>query len=128
MRQTEIQAQNQGQGNDDEHNDGDCPPLELARSSCVVNAFCKLDIRLHRVLDNVFSLLFGSLHSGFLEDDGFGEVLEELVELFERALDLQDVIVAGADGTENGGCGTGAIRFELLVVRVSETHHSFGSR
>ena len=83
----------------------------------MINTLCKLDVRLFRVLDDVLGLLFGGLHSRFLNDDGLGKVLEELIELLEGAFDMQNVVVTGADGAEDGGCSAGAVRFELLVVR-----------
>lgn len=84
----------------------------------MVDALGELYVRLLGVLDDVLCLLFGGLHRRLLHDDGFGEVLEELVELLEGLLDLEDVVVAGADGAEDGGCGTGAVRFQLGLVRT----------
>jgi hypothetical protein len=86
--QTEIQAQNQGKSQDDEHTNEEGPPLEFTCSPCVINTLCKLGIRLLSILDDVLGLFFGGLHSWFLDDDGLGKVLEELVELLEGTLDL----------------------------------------
>ena len=112
--QAEIQTQNQGENHDDEQADEEGPPLEFARSPCVVNTLRELNIGLFRVLDHVLGLFFGRLHGRFLDDDGLGEVLEELVELLEGTLDLEDIVVAKADCAKDRGCGTGAVGFELV--------------
>lgn len=113
MRQAKVQSQDKRKRNNNEHADEEGPPLELPRATRMVNALGELHVRLLGVLDDVLGLLFGGLHGRLLDDDGLGEILEQLVELLQRLLDLHDVIVAGADGTEDGGCGAGAVRFQL---------------
>jgi hypothetical protein len=101
IRQAKVQSQHQRQDEDDKHTDEEAPPLELSRAASMINAFGQLHVCLLGILDDVGGLLFGGLDHGLLDDDGFGQVLEELVELFEGALDLLDVVVASADGAED---------------------------
>jgi len=57
-----------------------------------------MHVRGFRILDDVLGLLLDLLDRGLLDDNRFGEVLEELVELDEGALDVLDIVVAGANG------------------------------
>lgn len=98
MRQAKVQPQNKAQRETNEQDDEESPPLELSCATRVVHALCELHIRLLRVLDDVLGLLFGGQHGRLLDDDRLGEVLEQLVQLLQRLLDLHDVAVAGADG------------------------------
>ena len=84
----------------------------------MLHALGELHVRVLRVLDDVRGLVVRGRHGGLLHDDLFGEVLEELVQLHHRLLDLLDVVVAGADGAQDGGGGGGAVGFELAYLLV----------
>lgn len=66
------------------------------------------------VLDDVIGLFFGGLDGRFLDDDCFGEILEKLVEFYQSMFNLLDIVVAGADGTEDRGSCAGSVGFELF--------------
>lgn len=65
------------------------------------------------ILLDVLGVLLCLLNHGFLNDDGFCEILEELVELNEILLNLLDVVVTGTDGAEDGGSGSCTVGLEL---------------
>ena len=112
--QTKEQAQHECEDEDDEHSDSQAPPLELPCAAGALDALCELDVGGLGVALDLAGLLFRGLHGGLLDDDGLGEVVEELVELDERLLDLLDVSVTGANGAEDGRSVAGAVGLELL--------------
>lgn len=77
------------------------------------NALIQLHVPCLRVRLDLLRVLLGLRDHGFLDDYGRGEVFEELVQLQEGALDGLDVVVAGADGAEDGGGRGAAVSFEL---------------
>jgi hypothetical protein len=88
----------------------------------MVDTFTELYVGLLGVLYNVVRLLLDRLYGRLLDNNSFGEVLEKLVQLFKGLLDLLNVIVAGADGAKDRGCGAGTVRFELSCY-VSRFKH-----
>jgi hypothetical protein len=81
----------------------------------MVHALSKLYIGVFCVFDDVIGLFLSCLHGRLLDNDGLSKVLEELVELDERVLNLLNVIVTSTDSAEDGCCSTRAVRFELLT-------------
>lgn len=117
--QSEIQSQHKGQDGDDEQYDEEAPPLHLSRAPRARNALVQMHVSGFGVLFYVFRVLLCLLDHRLLDHDCFGQVLEELVKLDQGALDLLDVIVARADGTEDGRGGGCAVGFELGRVSIS---------
>lgn len=113
-RHAEVNTQCQPQNDHDEHDDTQAPPLQLP---CITSAFDTLgevDIGSFGILDDVVGLFFGGFDGGFLDDDCFSEILEKLVEFYQSLFDLLDIVVAGADGSEDGGSCAGSVGFELF--------------
>lgn len=67
-------------------------------------------------LDGVF---FSVLDDGFLGFDDLGHVGEHGGELGERHFDALELVVASADGAEDGGCLAGAVGFELVIISMN---------
>lgn len=67
----------------------------------MLHALSKLHVCILGVLDDVVRLLFGGLDGGVLDYHCFGEILEELIQLFEGLFDLLNVVVAGANGAKD---------------------------
>ena len=55
----------------------------------------------------------------FLEYDGGGEIFHQLLQLDHGAFDFLDVVVAGADGAEDGAGGGGGLR-KAPQFRITE--------
>lgn len=86
----------------DEHNDEEAPPLELATVAGVLVGDLDLLVALLNVLDRVDSVLLGGVDDGFLLLDEDSHLLEQLGDLGERALDALKLAVTGADVAEDG--------------------------
>lgn len=97
VAQTEIQTEYETEDDDDQQDNEEAPPFHFAGAARRRNTLVEMNIAGLSVLLDILRVLLCLLHHGFLDDDCFGQVLEELVELDERALDLLDVVVAGAD-------------------------------
>lgn len=87
---------------DNEKGNPEAPPLELSGATCGINTLVEMSVSGLRVLFDVLGVLFCLLYHGFLDDDCFGEIFKELVKFDECALDLLNVVVASADGAEDG--------------------------
>jgi hypothetical protein len=72
------------------------------------------------ILDDILGLILGGSNGGILDNDGFGEIVEELVELYKSFLNFLDIIVASADRAEDGRCCARTVGFELPNLLVSE--------
>lgn len=116
LLQPNRQPNRKRNNNTNKHHQPKHNPFEPSRPSCVLNTLIELYICLLRILDNVCRLLLGRHDGGFLQYNGFGEILEELVEFGEGLFDVLDFGVAGADASQDGGCGAGAVGSELVVM------------
>lgn len=100
---------------DDEDNDTDpeAPPFHPSGTTSTGNTLVKLSITGFSVLLDVLGVLLGLLNHGLLNDDSFGEILEELVELDKSTLDLLNVVVTGTNSSKDGRSGCCAVCLEL---------------
>jgi hypothetical protein len=97
----------------DYEDDQGYPPLEPARASGTLNTLVQLTSGSLGIALDLFSLLLGSLDQRLLVDDLLVKLREEECQLAHGLFDALDVIVSGADGTENAGGLAGAVGFEL---------------
>ncbi|KUI58520.1 hypothetical protein VP1G_11063 [Cytospora mali] len=95
--EVDAQAHAEGDGQDDDEDDEGAPPLELAGAPGVLDAHVHLLVALLQVLVRLLRLLLGALDDGLLLHDERVQVLEEPRELHDGLLDLQELVVAGAD-------------------------------
>lgn len=100
---------------DDEDNDTDpeAPPFHPSGTTSTGNTLVKLSITGFGVLLDVLGVLFCLLNHGLLDDDSFGEILKELVELDKSTLDLLDIVVTGTNSSKDGRGSCCAICLEL---------------
>ena len=112
--QAKVQSQHQAQNDDDQENNKQGPPLQLAPVLRGLDALVEVLVGLVEVLHRVVRLLLDRdrLRLGVL--DRLGHLLEEEAQLLERGFDALDLDVAGADGAEDRVGGCGAVGFELL--------------
>lgn len=99
LGQTKVKTQDESEDADDQDNNPEAPPLHLACSTSGCDALVEMDVAGLGVLLDVLGMLLGLLDHGFLDDNGFGQVLKELVELDKGALDLLNVVVTGANSS-----------------------------
>jgi len=113
VAQTKSETDSQTDNDDDEESNEQAPPLQLASVTSTLDALIKLNITSFGVLLNVLGMLLGLLNHGLLNNDGLGEILEELVELDQSTLNLLNVVVASAHSTKNGAGSGRAVGLEL---------------
>ena len=81
----------------------------------------ELNVASLRVLFNVLGVLLGLLDHGFLDDNGLGEILEELVQLDQSTLNLLNVVVTSTHSTEDGAGSRGTVGLELYTELACAT-------
>jgi len=111
--ESKVQSENQGQDTDDQYDDPEQPPFQPASALSVLDTFVELYVSGLGVVLDVLGVLLGLLDHGFLDDNGLGKVLEELVELHQGAFDALNVVVTGTNGAENSRGGRCAVGLEL---------------
>lgn len=95
---TKIQAHNKTDDDNNGQTDEESPPLQLPRSSGMLDTLVKLHVSGFGVLLHVFRMLLGRLNWLFLEYDSGGEIFHELIQFYDCAFDLLDVVVTGSYG------------------------------
>ena len=79
----------------------------------MVNALCELYICCFRVLIDLLGLILDRLNGSFFEHNLLIQILEELVQLNERLLDMLDVVMTSSDSTKNALSVAGSIGLQL---------------
>ena len=115
---TDLNTNGQTDNKTDEEDDEGAPPFQLAGAASVCNTLVELDISGLGVLLDVLGVLFGLLDHWFLNDNGLGQVFEQLVELDKSALDLLDVVVTSTHGAKHGAGSRRTVGLELQSKSV----------
>lgn len=79
----------------------------------MLDADLDLLVALLQVLGRLLRLFLGPDDGGLLLDDEGVEVLEEAGQFRDGLLDLEELVVACADGAQDGGCLAGSVGSEL---------------
>ena len=111
--ESKVQAKNQSQDTDDQHDDPEQPPFQPAGALGGIDALVQLHVSGFGVVLDVLCVLLGLLNHWFLNDNGFGEILEELVKLHKCAFDALDIVVTSANGAKNSRSGCCSVGLEL---------------
>lgn len=117
-READTQAHAEGNGKDDETDDEEAPPLELAGAPGVVAGPLDLFVALLDVFDGLLGVVLGGLDGRLLRLHRLGQPDVELGELGERVLNLRELIVAGPDVAKKGARVGGAVRAQLSRTLV----------
>jgi hypothetical protein len=97
LRKTNTQADAERNGQDDEHDDEEAPPLELSAVGGVLLCLLDLLVALLDVLNGVDGVVLRGLDDGVLLLDQRGELLVQDGEIGQGLLDALELVVAGAD-------------------------------
>lgn len=119
LGQSDTQRNTKDNGNDDEHNNEQAPPLELATVASALDALVNVLGSRLEVVDGLLGVLLRGVNDGLLLLDNGGEFLVEDCELGEGLLDALQLVVSRADVAEDGACVAGAICAELEKMSVS---------
>jgi hypothetical protein len=116
VAQTKSKTDSQTDDDDDDESNEQAPPLQFASVASTLNTLVELNVTGFGVLLNVFRVLLGLLDHGFLDDDGLGKILKQLVQLDQGTLNLLNVIVTSTHSAEDGAGSGRAVGLELEMV------------
>lgn len=115
---TDLNTNGQADNKADEEDDEGAPPFQLAGAASVCDTLIELDVAGFGVFLDVLGVLLGLLDQGLLNDNGLGQVFEQLVELDKSALDLLDVVVTSTHGAEHSAGSRRTVGLELQAESV----------
>lgn len=113
VRQTHTETNSQGDGQDDEHDNEQTPPLESLGASRRRDALLDLGVSLLDILYRALGVLLGRVDGHFLLLDEHRHVVEQGSELYERLLDPYELVVPCPDVAEYRRRLARAVRAEL---------------
>lgn len=116
VAQTKSKTDSQTDDDDNDESNEQAPPLQFAGVASTLNTLVELNVTGFGVLLNVFRVLLGLLDHRFLDDDGFGKILKELVQLDQSTLNLLNVVVTSTHSAENGAGSGRAVSLELEMM------------
>lgn len=108
-----AETNTEADGEEDEDDDQETPPLEFAAVAGVLVGDFDLFVALLEVLDGGLCVLLGGVDDGFLLLDEDGHLLEQLGHFGEGLFDAPQLVVAGADVAEDGVGLSQAVGLEL---------------
>lgn len=111
--QTKGDADSQTNNDEDDNGNEQAPPFQTTSTAGVCDTLVELNVAGLRVLLNVLGVLLGLLDHGFLNDNGLGEILEELVQLDQSALNLLNVVVTSTHSAKDSAGSSGTVGLEL---------------
>ena len=102
VAQAKSKTNSQTDDDDNDESNEQAPPFQLASITSTFDTLVELNVAGFSVLLNIFGVLLGLLNHRFLDDDGLGKILEELVQLDQSTLNLLNVVVTSTDSAEDG--------------------------